>query len=345
MFRFAGFHISLFEQDLHIPALAIFAVCLIAVILIIYYRLNKSRSRSVSIKYSDLKIVKRSATTGRQKFRFLLTVLRILAVMAFFVAFARPQSGTENREVSSEGIDIMLALDVSGSMKAEDFKPRNRLYVAKEEIKKFVAKRTSDRIGLVVFAQSSFTQCPLTLDYGVLLEFMDQVRFDMIKDGTAIGMALANGVNRLRESPSKSKVIILLTDGVNNSGQIDPLTAASIAKTMGVKIYTIGVGKPGNALYPVDDPIFGQRYRYLPNEIDEESLRQIAAKTDGKYFRARSEKELEQIYEEIDEMEKTEIKVSEYVQYKELFPSVVFLGLALLVMEILLGQTIFRKIP
>ena len=241
----------------------------------------------------------------------------------------------------------MLALDVSGSMKAEDYRPQtyNRLDVAKQEIKKFVEKRTSDRIGLVVFSQSSFTQCPLTLDYGVLLGFLEQVKFGMIQDGTAIGMALANSINRLRESPSKSKVIILLTDGVNNAGEIDPLTAASIASTMGVKIYTIGVGKPGNAMYPVDDPIFGKRYIYLPNEIDEEGLRKIAEKTGGKYFRARSEKELEDIYTKIDELERTEIKVKEYVQYKELFPTFVYLGLGLLILEMFLGQTLFRKIP
>jgi len=239
----------------------------------------------------------------------------------------------------------MLALDVSGSMKAEDFKPQNRLYVAKEEIKHFVSKRVSDRIGLVVFSASSFTQCPLTLDYGILLTFLDQVKFGMIKDGTAIGMALANCINRLRDSKSKTKIIILLTDGINNSGEIDPLTAAGIAKTMGVKIYTIGVGKPGNAMYPVDDPIFGKRYVYMPNEIDEDVLTEIAEKTGGKYFRARSEKELEQIYDEIDSMEKTEIKVKQYVQYRELFILFVYFGLGMLVLEILLGQTIFRKVP
>ena len=167
----------------------------------------------------------------------------------------------------------------------------------------------------------------------------------MIQDGTAIGMALANCVNRLRESPSKSKIIILLTDGVNNAGSIDPLTAASIAQAMGVKIYTIGVGKPGRAMYPIDDPIFGKRYVYIPNEIDEESLQEIAEKTGGEYFRARSEKELEDIYNAIDQLEKTEIKVNEYVQYRELFPVFVYLGLAFLVLEALLGQTLFRKIP
>jgi len=345
MFRFAGFHITLFEYDIAIPALAILAVGLAIIILMVLYNLKKKRSHAATIKYSDLKIVKRSAKTGRSRFRFLLTVFRVLALVFITIALARPQAGTENREVSSEGIDIMLALDVSGSMKAEDFKPQNRLHVAKEEIKKFVNKRYSDRIGLVVFSQSSFTQCPLTLDYGVLLTFLDQVKFGMIQDGTAIGMALANCINRLRETVSKSKVIILLTDGINNAGQIDPLTAASLAKTMDVKIYTIGVGRPGNAMYPVDDPIFGKRYVYLPNDIDEESLREIAEKTGGKYFRARSEKELEKIYSEIDQLEKTEIKVNEYIQYKELFVPFVYFGLVFLVLEILLSQTVFRKIP
>lgn len=345
MFRFAGFHISLFEQEISIPVVVIFVLCIAVIALMIFFTLRKRRLQSASIKYSDLKIVRRSARTGRQKLRLVLTLLRVLAIALLVVAFARPQAGTENREVSTEGVDIMLALDVSGSMKAEDFKPHNRLYVAKEEIKKFVRKRTSDRIGLVIFSRSSFTQCPLTLDYGVLLNFLDQVKFGMIQDGTAIGMALANCINRLRESASKSRVIVLLTDGVNNAGQIDPLTAGTIAKTMGVKIYTIGVGKPGNAMYPIDDPIFGKRYVYLPNEIDEESLKEIARKTGGKYFRARSEKELEQIYNEIDELEKTEIKVHEYVQYKELFPTFVYFGMAFLILEIFLGQTLLRKIP
>jgi len=345
MFRFAGFHITLFEQEFYIDPLIIFGLCAAVIILMLYLKIRTGKVLSGSIKYSDLKIVKRVSRTGRQKFRFLLTLFRMAAIVLLIVAFARPQAGTENRDVSAEGIDIMLALDISGSMKAMDFKPNNRLYVAKEEIKNFVNKRTSDRMGLVIFARSSFTQCPLTLDYGVLLNFLEQVDFGLIDDGTAIGMALANCVNRLRETPAESKIIVLLTDGVNNSGEIDPLTAASIAKTMGIKIYTIGAGVPGNAMYPVDDPIFGRRYVYQPNEIDEETLREIAEKTDGKYFRARSEKELEEIYAEIDKLERTEITVSEYVQYKELFPDLALAGLLLLILEILLGHTIFRKIP
>jgi Ca-activated chloride channel family protein len=345
MFRFAGFHITLFERDIGISAAIIFLLGAAVIAAMVFHYLKRRKQSAASIRFSDLQIIKRSVKTGRQKYRRLLAALRVAAVAMMIAAFARPQAGTENREVTSEGIDIMLALDISGSMRAEDFKPENRLYVAKEEIKKFVSKRTSDRIGLVVFSQSSFTQCPLTLDYGVLLNFLDQVKFGMIKDGTAIGMALANCVNRLRESTAKSKVIILLTDGVNNAGEIDPLTAASIAKTMGVKIYTIGVGRPGNAMYPVDDPIFGKRYVYLPNEIDEDVLREIAQKTGGKYFRARSERELEQIYDEIDGLEKTKVKVNEYIQYRELFPLFAFLGFGFIVLEMILGQTVFRKIP
>jgi len=191
MFRFAGFHITLFDQDIGISAIIIFLASAVVLGLMGYYFLKRRRLQSASIRYSDLKIVKRSAKTGRQRFRFLLSVLRIMAIAFLIVAFARPQAGTENREVTSEGIDIMLALDISGSMRAEDFKPQNRLYVAKEEIMRFVSKRVSDRIGLVVFSQTSFTQCPLTLDYGILLNFLEQVKFGMIKDGTAIGMALA----------------------------------------------------------------------------------------------------------------------------------------------------------
>jgi Ca-activated chloride channel family protein len=239
----------------------------------------------------------------------------------------------------------MLALDVSSSMQAEDFKPHNRLHVAKEEIKKFVERRINDRIGLVVFARYSFTQCPLTTDYGVLLNFIDQVDFGLVEDGTAIGMALINGVNRLRESDSKSRMMILLTDGDNNAGEIDPVTAAGLAEAMDIKIYTIGAGKPGNAMYPVQDPLFGKRYVYQPTKIDEKTLKEIAEKTHGKYFRARSGKELEAIYAEIDAMEKTEVKIASHIQYTELFHYFTYAGLLLLMLEVLLAHTFFRKLP
>jgi len=344
--EFSGLSFNVFDLiDVTVPALVIFIVGALLVAGMVYYHLRAKRFKSATVKYSDLRIVKRAARTTRQRFRFLLTVLRVLAVVLLIVAFARPRSGTEIKEVTSEGIDIMLALDVSSSMQAEDFKPNNRLYVAKEEIKKFVNKRLNDRIGLVVFARYSFTQCPLTVDYGVLLNFVDQVDFGAIEDGTAIGMAIANGVNRLRESKAKSKIIILLTDGDNNAGEIDPQTAANLADAFDIKIYTIGAGKPGNAMYPYNDPIFGKRYVYRPTRIDEKTLKGIAARTGGKYFRARSGEELEEIYSLIDSMEKTEIKVSAHIQYRELFVYFVYAGLLFLVLELLLANTYFKKLP
>lgn len=345
-FDFAGFSVSLFDLvSATIPAWAIFAVGGLLVVAMAVYYFKRRQFKSATIKYSDIRIVSRVAKTTRQKYRPLLLVLRVAAVALFVVAFARPRHGTETHESSSEGIDIMLCLDVSSSMMAEDFKPNNRLFVAKEEIKKFVQNRLNDRIGLVVFARESYTQCPLTTDYGILLRFIDQVDFGAVEDGTAIGMALANAVNRLRESPAKSKVIVLATDGDNNAGEIDPQTAADVAAAFDIKIYAIGVGKEGNVMMPIQDPIFGKRYVYQPSRIDEGALRQIAEKTHGKFFRARSSEELEGIYSAIDKLEKTEIKTTAHVQYRELFPKFVLAGLLLLALEILLANTWLKKLP
>ncbi len=343
--EFAGFNINLGAIEATIPAWAIFMLGGMIIFVLLWYYLRYRRFRSASIKYSDIRIVRRAARTSRQRFRFLLLLFRVLAIMLLVVAFARPRSGTEYEEVTSEGIDIMLALDISSSMQAEDFKPHNRLYVAKEEIKKFIERRVNDRIGLVVFARYAFTQCPLTTDYDVLLGFVDQVSFGMVEDGTAIGMALANAVNRLRDSESESKVIVLLTDGDNNAGEIDPVTAANLAAAFDIKVYTIGVGKPGNAMFPVQDPIFGKRYVYQPTKIDEETLKEIAGRTEGEYFRARSGEELEEIYALIDQLEKTEIEIASHVRYKELFHYFTWLGLAFLVLELLLANTYFQKLP
>jgi len=323
----------------------IFLVFILAVPLMFFFYIKKHKGQKASIRYSDLGLVKRLKPSSRLKQRHITIFLRSLVIVLLAVALARPQSGRKFEEVLSEGIDIILVLDISGSMKAEDFKPENRLHVAKEVIKDFIKGRQTDRIGLVVFSRQSFTQCPLTLDYGVLLNFLDKVDFGMIQDGTAIGMAVANAVNRLRESKAKSKVIILLTDGINNAGEIDPLTAAEVAKTMKIKIYTIGAGKPGSALYPLQDPVFGKRYVYMKNEIDEKTLREIARLTGGQYFRAKDERGLKAIYDQISEMEKTEIKVKEYMQYNELFAQFASLGLLLFVVEIVLSNTRFRKIP
>ena len=323
----------------------IFLVFIIAAIGILVYYVKFKRARAASIRYSDINLVRRLRPSFRIRERHVLPVLRALAIVFLAFALARPQSGRKGEEISSEGIDIILALDISGSMRAEDFKPHNRLYVAKEVIKEFIEGRRSDRIGLVVFSKQSFTQCPLTLDYGVLFNFLDKVDFGMIEDGTAIGVAIANAVNRLRESEAKGKVVILLSDGRNNAGEIDPITAAQAAKAMKVKIYTIGAGKPGNAPYPVDDPIFGKRYIYVENEIDEPTLQQIALITGGEYFRAKDEEALARIYKQISDMEQTEIKVKEYVQYNELFSNYALVGLMLLMVEIFLANTRYRKIP
>lgn len=344
--EFSGLSLSFFETlTTNIPAWLIFIIGGLLLAAMIYYNARNRRLKTASIKYSDIRIVKRAARTRRQKYRVLLVLLRLSAVALLVMAFARPRSGTEYREVMSEGVDIMLLLDVSSSMQAEDFKPYNRLFVAKEEIKKFIGRRLNDRIGLVVFARYAFTQCPLTTDYGVLVNFVDHVDFGQVEDGTAIGMALATAVNRLRESQSKTKLIVLLTDGDNNAGEIDPVTASSLAATFDIRVYTIGVGKSGNVMFPYQDPIFGKRYVYQPSKIDEESLKQIAEKTDGKYFRARSGEELEQIYSLIDGLEKTKIEVAAHIQYKELFHWFAYGGLLLLLLEILLANSYFRKLP
>jgi len=272
-------------------------------------------------------------------------ILRMLAIFIFILAMARPQAGQELEEIITEGIDIILTLDASGSMKAEDFKPQNRLGAAKEVMEEFIKSRHNDRIGLVVFARHSFTQCPLTLDYGVLLDLLGKIDIGMIEDGTAIGTAIANSVNRLRDSEAKSKVMILLTDGINNAGKIDPPTAAKTARALGIKIYTIGAGKPGTALYPIQDSIFGKRYVRMNTEIDEALLREIADETGGMYFRAKDEKGLKEIYQTISELEKTKIETREYANYTELFGAFMLPGLIIFLSGIVLSGTVFRKMP
>jgi Ca-activated chloride channel family protein len=323
----------------------IFLVFVVVALGLLAYYFRFKKARAASIRYSDVDLVRRLKPSLRLRERHILPVLRTLAIVLLAFALARPQSGRKEQDVSSEGIDIMLVLDISGSMRAEDFKPHNRLHVAKQVIKEFIEGRQSDRIGLVVFSKQSFTQCPLTLDYGVLFSFLDQVNFGMIEDGTAIGLAIANAVNRLRESDAESKVVILLSDGRNNAGQIDPITAAQAAKTMKVKIYTVGAGKPGNAPIPVDHPIFGKRYVWAETEIDESTLMQIAQLTGGEYFRAKDEEALARIYKQISGMEQTKIEVKEYLQYNELFSNYAFAGLLFLLVEIVLANTRYRRIP
>jgi len=274
--------------------------------------------------------------------------VRCLAVALIITALARPQSGLKATQISTEGIDIMLCLDSSGSMQALDFKEKgnrvDRLSVVKRVVGEFIRGRKNDRIGMVVFGQEAFTQCPLTLDYGVLLSLLDSVQIGMAGDTTAIGSALGLCVKRLKDLPSKSKVIILLTDGRNNAGAVSPATAADIAKTYNIKVHSIGVGTEGEAPFLVDS-FFGKQYVYQKVDLDEDTLKEIAAKTSGMYFRATSTEALEKIYQQIDAMEKTEIKIKEYMEYEELFMPLLMAGLGLLLLEIVLANTRLRKIP
>jgi len=275
-------------------------------------------------------------------------VLRCAAMGLLILALARPQSGTTSTEIITEGVDIMLCLDTSGSMNALDFqlenKRVNRLQVVKKVVDEFIRGRQNDRIGMVVFAEEAFTQCPLTLDYGVLLSFLERLEIGMAGDTTAIGSALATCVKRLKDVKSKSKVIILLTDGRNNTGAISPATAADIAKTHGIKVYTIGAGTEGEAPFLVDS-LFGKHYVYQKVDLDEDTLKEIARKTGGRYFRATNTEALKTIYQQIDEMEKTEVKVKEYMEYEELFHWFLIPGLLFLLVEIVLAHTRFMKIP
>jgi Ca-activated chloride channel family protein len=275
----------------------------------------------------------------------MLPILRALVLILFVLALARPQRATAEREYQTAGVDIVIALDLSGSMLAEDFKPENRLGVAKNEAIHFIQGRENDRIGLVVFARQAFTQCPLTLDYDVLIKLIEDVRIGMIADGTAIGMGIATSINRLRDSSAESKVIILITDGSNNAGNIDPITAAELAKNFGIRVHTISVGRGGLVPFPVNDPLFGKRYVQAEVEIDDETLKRIADITGGRFFRARDPKALAEIYEKINELEKTEVTVTEYRSYEELFRYFLFPAILLLLFEVSARQVMVPRIP
>jgi Ca-activated chloride channel family protein len=319
---------------------------LLLIPVLIYWYWKRRAKGSGKIRFSDIHVIKRVGKTAKQRLRHSLFLLRLLFISLIILAFARPQSGSQMRETTTEGVDIILALDVSSSMLAEDFKPKNRLEAAKTVGEEFIQGRQNDRLGLVIFAGESFTQCPLTLDYGVLMTLLQDIKVaDQDWDGTAIGMGIVNAVNRLRDSKAKSKVIILLTDGVNNRGEVDPVTASNIAAAIDVKIYTIGAGSQGTALYPVNDPLLGKRFVPMPVEIDEEVLKQIAANTNGRYFRATDTKKLSEIYTEIGELEKTKIEVKEFTRYDEYFHYFLLVGLMLFVLEMVLANSVFRKLP
>jgi len=320
-----------------------FFLLLILVPAMIVWYWKRSRKQLSEIRVPTLRGFQFAPRTWRQRFRHLLFLSRLAAFILLVVALARPQSSSSGENVTTEGIDIVLAMDISGSMLAEDLRP-NRVEASKHVAADFIEGRPNDRIALVIFAGESFTQCPLTLDHGILKNLLSQVKTGMIEDGTAIGMGLATAVTRVKDSKAKSRVIILLTDGVNNRGEIDPLTSAGIAQTFGVRVYTIGVGTVGMAPYPVQTP-FGTQYQNVPVEIDEPLMRNIAEQTGGKYFRATDNQKLKAIYQEIDQLEKTKIEVTQFRRHKEEFYSAAMLAGIFLLLEILLSQTYLRKIP
>lgn len=305
------------------------------------YKLRKSQA-SLQVSSTEAFEVA-GAVSWKVYLRHVPFVLRTLAIALLIVVLARPQSTDSWQNSTTEGIDIVMAMDISTSMLAEDLKP-NRLEAAKDVAASFINGRQNDNIGLVVFAAESFTQCPLTIDHGVLLNLFKDIQPGIIQDGTAIGLGLANAVSRIKDSQAKSKVIILLTDGVNNTGEIAPVTAAEIAKTFGIRVYTIGVGTQGEAPYPIPTA-FGVQYQNVPVEIDEQVLKQIASTTGGQYFRATDNSSLKEIYSEIDQLEKTKISVQEFSKKQEEYKNWALLVFALLLIEVLLRNTVLRNIP
>ncbi|MCA1744737.1 MAG: VWA domain-containing protein [Bacteroidales bacterium] len=319
-----------------------FLLLLLLIPMIAWY-IWKQNTAHATLQISSIRFFSLVGTSRKTYLRHLPFVFRVLSILFLITALARPQSTNQLRNVTSEGIDIIISLDISGSMQAMDFQP-NRLEAAKEVAIQFIQGRPSDRMGLVIFAAESFTQCPLTLDHNVLTNLFRDVRIGMLEDGTAIGMGLATAVNRIKDSDAKSKVIILLSDGENNRGQIAPLTAAEIARTFGVRVYTIGVGTIGMAPYPINT-VFGQQVQDMEVKIDEPMLTEIAEITGGRYFRATDRQALEGIYEEIDAMEKNKIEVQEYTRHAEEFHLFALLALLFLLLEITLRNTVLRTLP
>ena len=301
--------------------------------------------RVATMLYTVTKRFEKTPVSFRVKLWRLLPYLWALVIVLFSFAAARPRAGQDVEKVFTEGIDIVIASDISSSMLAVDFKPKNRIEASKAEAENFIKGRENDRIGLVIFASKAFPQCPLTIDHEIVLSLLRQIKVGMIEDGTAIGDAIITAANRLRRSKAKSKVIILLTDGRNNTGQVEPSTAAQAAAALGIKIYTIGMGKLGKALYPVQDHFGRTRYVPMDVEIDEPTLQAIAQITGGKYFRATDTEKLRKIYREINQMEKTKIETRRFKRYKELFQIPLFLGFLIMALTIFLQYVVIRQIP
>lgn len=318
------------------------ALLLLPVLATIWY-IFKQKKAQASMQFSSTEAFDKMPRSYKEYLRHVSFALRMAVVVCIIIVLARPQSTDRWQNSTTEGVDIVLAVDISGSMLARDFSP-NRVEAAKDVAARFVAGREYDNIGLVIFAGESFTMCPMTTDHAVLQNLMKEVYCGMVDDGTAIGDGLATAINRIKEGPAKSKTIILLTDGTNNTGVVDPLTAAEIARTFGIRVYTIGVGTQGMAPYPVQTP-YGIRYQNMPVEIDEAKLRQIASTTEGAYFRATDKAALQSIFEEIDQMEKTKLSVTEFSRKEEEYLPWAILALLLLGVEICLRNTVLRNIP
>jgi Ca-activated chloride channel family protein len=323
----------------------IYFLCLIIVPLLILWHLYLKKNGKRFILYPSKKLIKSSDSTVKAFFIKNLFYLKLLALILFIAALARPQELSYYEKESKKGIDILISLDISGSMASIDFTPKNRLEVAKDVISDFIQKRSTDRLGLVIFAGTSYTKCPLTIDYDMLKYFLEETRIGELEDGTALGMALATSVNRIRTSKSKTKIIILLTDGVNNRGEIAPRDAAQIAKDFNVKVYTIGVGTKGQAPYPVMDANGRTQLYMIDVEIDEELLKEIANNTGGLYFRAADKEQLQQIFDEIDRWEKTEISSKRYYNARDLYIYFIIAAFALLLLAEFAKRTILRTLP
>lgn len=316
---------------------------LLVLLPLIAWYIWKQRKITTEITFSTTAAFTHYKPSLKVYLRHLPFALRILTIALVIFTLARPQASESWQDETTEGIDIILAIDISSSMLAEDLEP-NRLEAAKEVATDFITDRPTDNIGLVVFAGESFMPCPLTINHNELINLLLGVESGMIEDGTAIGSGLATSINHIKDSEAKSKVVILLTDGSNNKGQIAPVTAGEIAKTFGIRVYTIGVGTTGTAPYPFSTPL-GTRYQNIPVDIDEGTLQQIANSTDGAYFRATNTENLKEIYKEIDKMEKTKINVREFSQKDELFFLFALVAALLLTAEIVLRNTIYKSIP
>lgn len=329
-------------NNIHFANPELFYLLLLIPILVYLYFWKISKNIP-KITLSTVSFVNNLKSSWRIKLRHFPFILLLFGLILVIIALSRPQSSSTKKQVDTEGVDIVIALDVSTSMLAEDLKP-NRIEAAKENAEKFIEKRINDRIGLVIFSGESFTQCPITIDHSILKSLIDKIKSGMIEDGTAIGMGLATSVARLKDSKSKSKVIVLLTDGINNMGFVSPQTAAEIAHTYGIRVYTIGVGTRGLAPYPFKTQ-FGTQYQNIEVQIDEGILKEIASITGGKYFRATNSKSLESIYKEIDGLEKTKIDVTYFTKRTEKFLPFAISGFLLIFLSILFRYTVFVKFP